>query len=205
MLHGQKEGEAMELKGEKQHKDRLLLLSRLLFQSPISLTALSYFTSHSIHLLYSFFQLVHHENFIYCTPSSDLFIMKTLFTPITYSFVNAAQSDGKQFVVKQLIIPVEELANKTGFADEVKLMSRFSHPSVVALHDSYIEDDVLFILMEHCEGGSLYQRIVKAAEEGTLFEEVNEKKREMSKENKWRQSQRKRTKEREKRGDCHER
>ena len=67
------------------------------------------------------------------------------------------QKDGTDeiYVVKQLQIPLEELANKQGFADEVKVMSRFQHPCIVALIDSYIEGDKLHILMEYADGGDL--------------------------------------------------
>ena len=80
-------------------------------------------------------------------------------------------SDGKYFVVKQLQVPLEELALKQGFADEVKVMGRFNHPSVIALYDSYIEGSVLHILMEFASGGTLYDRITGAAQEGTHFDE----------------------------------
>jgi serine/threonine protein kinase len=80
-------------------------------------------------------------------------------------FLVERESDQKTFVVKQLMIPVEELAKKHGFADEVKVMSRFKHPNIVRLYDSYIEGEVLFILMENAAGGSLYDRIVEAGKQ----------------------------------------
>ena len=88
-------------------------------------------------------------------------------------FLVERESDKKTFVVKQLMIPVEELAKKHGFADEVKVMSRFKHPNIVRLYDSYIEGEVLFILMENAAGGSLYDRIVEAgkAEPKAYFKE----------------------------------
>ena len=81
------------------------------------------------------------------------------------------KSDNKDFVVKQLQVPLEELALKQGFADEVKVMGRFNHPSVIALYDSYIQNSVLHILMEYASGGTIYHRITKAAREGTHFDE----------------------------------
>jgi serine/threonine protein kinase len=86
-------------------------------------------------------------------------------------FLVERESDQKKFVVKQLMIPVEELARKHGFADEVKVMSRFEHPNIVRLYDSYIEGEVLFILMEHAAGGSLYDQIVEAGKTQQYFDE----------------------------------
>ena len=51
-------------------------------------------------------------------------------------FLVERESDKKTFVVKQLVIPVEELAAKHGFADEVKVMSRFEHPNICLLYTS---------------------------------------------------------------------
>ena len=86
-------------------------------------------------------------------------------------FLVERESDKQTFVVKQLVIPVEELAAKHGFADEVKVMSRFEHPNIVRLYDSYIEGDVLFILMENAAGGALYDQIVEAAKNESFFPE----------------------------------
>ena len=81
------------------------------------------------------------------------------------------ESDGRRFVVKQLMISVDELASKVGFADEVKVMSRFRHPRIVQLYDSYIEGEVLYILMEYAADGSLYSKIQDAAMKKEHFDE----------------------------------
>ncbi len=35
---------------------------------------------------------------------------------------------------------------------EVKLLKEFSHPHIVAYEDNFIEDGILIIIMEYCEG-----------------------------------------------------
>ena len=50
-------------------------------------------------------------------------------------------------------------------------MSRFEHPNIVRLYDSYIEGEVLFILMEYAAGGSLYDQIVEAGKTQQYFDE----------------------------------
>ena len=54
---------------------------------------------------------------------------------------------------------------------QVKVMSRFEHPNIVRLYDSYIEGEVLFILMEYAAGGSLYDQIVEAGKTQQYFDE----------------------------------
>ena len=50
-------------------------------------------------------------------------------------------------------------------------MQRFAHPRVVACYSAHEEDDCLYILMELARGGSLYDKILKAAKEMKPFPE----------------------------------
>lgn len=62
----------------------------------------------------------------------------------------------------------QRLANQ-----EVFLLEALSHPLIVAYHDSFLLEgqDVLVILMEHCEGGDLRHAIAERAQSGRHFPE----------------------------------
>lgn len=56
---------------------------------------------------------------------------------------------------------------------EVFLLESLSHPLIVAYHDSFLleEQDILVILMEHCEGGDLRQLIAEKKAAGAVLSE----------------------------------
>lgn len=44
--------------------------------------------------------------------------------------------------------------------NEVRLLQKLRHPNIVAYKDSYLDrEQYLNIVMTHCEGGDIYQKI----------------------------------------------
>jgi len=45
--------------------------------------------------------------------------------------------------------------------DEIDILSTLSHPNIIKLHNVYEDKSTLYIVMEECTGGELFQRIVQ--------------------------------------------
>lgn len=71
-------------------------------------------------------------------------------------------SDGQRLVIKQL--PVHELdaGEQAGANDEVKVMMLLRHPYIVGFHDSFVEDQLLHIVIDYADGGDLHDLIRRA-------------------------------------------
>ena len=66
------------------------------------------------------------------------------------------QCDGHMFVLKKLLAPLSTIAATPGYGDEVLMMQQFSHPNIVQLYGSYVDDvDRLHMLLEFAEGGTM--------------------------------------------------
>jgi serine/threonine protein kinase len=73
--------------------------------------------------------------------------------------------DGKQLVVKQL--PIHELSetDQTSAHQEVMVLSMLQHPSIIAYHDSFLENDVLNIVLDYADAGDLHDLIARAQQQ----------------------------------------
>jgi serine/threonine protein kinase len=73
--------------------------------------------------------------------------------------------DGKQLVVKQL--PIHELSetDQTSAHQEVMVLSMLQHPSIIAYYDSFLENDVLNIVLEYADAGDLHDLIARAQQQ----------------------------------------
>ena len=99
-------------------------------------------------------------------------------TPNTYMYTHALNSkvflcrrkvDHSLVVIKQ--IPVDELQREERKAalNEVEVLSMLKHPTIIAYHDSFVEEKSLMIAMEYAPGGTLHDFIQDR--NGTLLEE----------------------------------
>ncbi|KAF4116517.1 serine/threonine-protein kinase PLK4-like isoform X2 [Onychostoma macrolepis] len=68
---------------------------------------------------------------------------------------------GDQFVIKKLS------ANQ----DESKFLQHLNHPHIVQLKEFITDSDCLYLVLEHCEGGDLAQKIKNKKEENVTFPE----------------------------------
>lgn len=71
------------------------------------------------------------------------------------------KEDGKQCVVKQVSISKMSPKEKEESRKEVQLLSKLKHPNIVTYLESFEGSGNLYIVMDYCEGGDLYQLIVR--------------------------------------------
>lgn len=87
---------------------------------------------------------------------------------------------GKVFLardqVSNRLVAIKELnnrdkANQNDLIHEIEMVARFYQPNIVTYHHHFWQDDLLFLVMEHCAGGSLEQAGANA-EENKIFDWV---------------------------------
>eukprot|EP00795_Rhopilema_esculentum_P000953 gene953-10719_t len=70
------------------------------------------------------------------------------------------RADGRHCVVKEIAIGKMSSREKEESKKEVKLLSQLKHPNIVLYQESFESMGNLYIVMDYCEGGDLYQKIV---------------------------------------------
>ena len=70
--------------------------------------------------------------------------------------VTALKQPGAIFVLKKIPISHLDPKQQRDALIEVQILRKLSHPYIIKYYTSFIEDDSLFILMEHAAGGDLY-------------------------------------------------
>src|ERR1017187_4815324 len=61
--------------------------------------------------------------------------------------------------IKQLL--VEDIEKQQNIIKEIEVVSKFKHPNIVTYYHHFFQNDLLFLVMEYCEGGSLRDKIQK--------------------------------------------
>jgi calcium-dependent protein kinase len=46
--------------------------------------------------------------------------------------------------------------------DEVRILTQLDHPNIVKYYDTYEDDKFLYLVMEYCSGGELFEKITKS-------------------------------------------
>jgi serine/threonine protein kinase len=83
-----------------------------------------------------------------------------------YTFVKALGYGGfgKVFLAKEKVsnrlVAIKQLLNaakseQEDIIHEIEIVSRFENPNVVTYYHHFYEEDVLFLVMEYCSGGSV--------------------------------------------------
>jgi serine/threonine protein kinase len=71
-----------------------------------------------------------------------------------------SRENGKLFVMKRINMKEMSREEQEGAMNEVKVLQLLKHPNIIAYHEYYKSDDgYLNIIMEHADGGDLFQRI----------------------------------------------
>lgn len=65
------------------------------------------------------------------------------------------KTDKKIYVMKQINIAQLDSQMRTAAVNEVKILASLENPYIVKYYDSFIEKNILNIVMEFCEGGDL--------------------------------------------------
>ncbi|XP_056231172.1 serine/threonine-protein kinase Nek3 isoform X1 [Seriola aureovittata] len=68
------------------------------------------------------------------------------------------KSSQEKYVVKEIQLP-KNRSKLENSRREAILLSRMKHPNIVAFREAFEADDLLYIVMEYCNGGDLLQRI----------------------------------------------
>ena len=58
------------------------------------------------------------------------------------------------------IIPKEKVRNKQRFLTEIEILRNLDHPNICRMFESYEDDRNIYIIMELCEGGELFDKII---------------------------------------------
>ncbi|XP_062271156.1 interferon-induced very large GTPase 1-like [Scomber scombrus] len=84
-----------------------------------------------------------------------------------------SKEDGQQYVIKK-IHGLSEMSTeeRQKAQQEVEVLSNMSHPFIVQYKESFEERGCLYIVMDYCEGGDLFEKIsAQKREQGQLFSE----------------------------------
>ena len=57
------------------------------------------------------------------------------------------------------------------FALEINIMKEMDHPNIIKLFEVYEEDQYIYLVMEECTGGELFDRVIARINENKLFTE----------------------------------
>ena len=55
----------------------------------------------------------------------------------------------------------EKIKNKTQFKTEIKILQTLDHPNVIKLFEYFEDDEKIYLIMEKCTGGELFDRILE--------------------------------------------
>ncbi|KAJ8028171.1 Serine/threonine-protein kinase Nek1 [Holothuria leucospilota] len=80
-----------------------------------------------------------------------------------------SKSDGKNYVIKEINISKMKRKEKEEAKKEVSVLRKMKHPNIVSYTESFEELGNLYIVMDFCDGGDLYQQI--NARRGVLIPE----------------------------------
>jgi len=62
---------------------------------------------------------------------------------------------GQTFVIKEVRLSAMKPSERQRSMREAQLLQQLSHPSLVACHHAFVEDSLLFLVLEYAEGGDL--------------------------------------------------
>ena len=71
------------------------------------------------------------------------------------------RSDGSEVAMKIIKKNIEELKVEE-LREEIEIMKRLSHPNIVEFKDSFEDKDNIYVVMEHCKGGDLFDHILNS-------------------------------------------
>lgn len=86
---------------------------------------------------------------------------KTTLGEGSYGFVRLARklSTNKQFAVK--IIPKRRIKRPDVLTREVSMMKQVDHPHIVRLYETYEDSRYVYLVLELCEGGELFDKLIE--------------------------------------------
>ena len=79
------------------------------------------------------------------------------------------KTTGKLFACKEM--QKNKLTDKEGFEREINIMRKLDHPNIIKLYEVDETDMYIYLVMELCQGGELFDRIIANTESGKAFTE----------------------------------
>jgi len=79
-------------------------------------------------------------------------------------FVATEKGTGVKRAIK--CIEKKKVKNQERFKTEIDIMIKLDHPNVIKLYETYEDTKYLYLVMELCEGGELFDKIVDAGKFG---------------------------------------
>ena len=76
---------------------------------------------------------------------------------------------GKLYACKKLSKLV--VKNLEKFRREIDILIKMDHPNIIKLYDVYESNNSLYLIMEECHGGELFDRIIKRIENNQMYTE----------------------------------
>ena len=61
--------------------------------------------------------------------------------------------------------------NKAQFQKEVDILMKMDHPNIIKLYEVFESDNSIYLIMEECFGGELFDRILKRIKKNDLYNE----------------------------------
>ena len=80
-----------------------------------------------------------------------------------------SQDTGQALACKK--IEKRKVRQKERLKTEVALMTKLDHPSIIKMYDVFEDERFLYIVMELCSGGELFDRIISKTESGQTYSE----------------------------------
>ncbi|KAL4472084.1 hypothetical protein ABPG72_001082 [Tetrahymena utriculariae] len=87
----------------------------------------------------------------------------------TYGMVFKAKKKGTKITRAIKQIPKKKVKNQERFQREIEIMSSLDHPNIIKLYETFEDDKNIYLVMEVCEGGELFDRIIERG----FFSEVD--------------------------------
>ncbi|MCQ2819858.1 MAG: protein kinase [archaeon] len=113
------------------------------------------------------------ENFICARNGSinDSYTIEKELGTGTYGTVSRIKNKitGETYACKKLVKSM--IADHDKFTNEINIMTKADHPNIIKLYEIYEDDRHLYLVMEECKGGELFDRIVSKADCGKLYTE----------------------------------
>ena len=79
------------------------------------------------------------------------------------------KTTGQLYACKEL--QKNKLNNVASLKSEIQILIKLDHPNIIKLYEIYENDNYIYLVMELCTGGELFDRIIQKTEQGKQFTE----------------------------------